>query len=125
MANQSRREKPGDDVPSGFGRFTTVVGVGFGDRFAPPLVSVAFDAGQQKRAIVAATETGFEETDERKAAQPQVEPIDSHYRLWWSVSTISAVVSIILGQRLSAVPTERPLWESTRRSKKSLDGPHC
>ena len=42
-AEQTRREKSGDDVPGGFGRFAAVVRIGFGDRLAPALVPVAFE----------------------------------------------------------------------------------
>ena len=78
VSEQTRREKSGDDVPGGFGRFAAVVRIGFGDRLAPALLPVALNPHEQKGAIVAAAKTGFEKADERKAAEPQIEPIDSH-----------------------------------------------
>ena len=76
-AQHARREKLGDDVPRGFGRFAAVVGIRFGHAFAPPLLTLAVQRGQQERAVVAAPEARLEEADEWKPAKPKVESLDT------------------------------------------------
>ena len=50
---------------------------------------LAVEPHEQKRAVVAAAEAGFEEADERQAAESQVESIDAHERIAVSKPTIS------------------------------------
>ena len=76
LADHERRQETGNDVPHGFGRFAAVVGIGFGDRFGPSLVSIALNPDQDERAVVGTAETRLEKMDERQAAQEELDTID-------------------------------------------------
>ena len=58
-------------MPRRFSRFGAVVRIRFGDSLAPAFVALAFEAHEQKTAIVGSAEARFEETHQRQAAQSQ------------------------------------------------------
>ena len=76
--DDQRRQELGDDVPDGLRRLTAVVRMPLGDRFAPPLVPVAFHPRQDEFAVVRAAETRLEKVNERQTAQEQFQSINSH-----------------------------------------------
>jgi deoxyguanosine kinase len=78
LAEDERRQKFRDDVPRSAGGLGAVVGIAVGDALAKAVFAVAVDCDEQELAIVDTAEAGLEESDERKAQQPQLEAFDSH-----------------------------------------------
>ena len=77
-AHHQRRNEALDDVPHGIGGFTAVVRVGLGDRLAPSLLALAFNADQHEGAIVRTAKARFEKLHQRQPAQEQLNPLDFH-----------------------------------------------
>ena len=78
LAEDERRQEFRDDVPRSAGGLGTVVGIAIGDALAKAAFAFALDRHEQELAIVDASEARLEESDERKAQQPQLEAFDSH-----------------------------------------------
>ena len=59
-------------------RLGTVEGALVSHALANPLNAVFLERDEHERAVVNPSKAGLEETDERKAQQAQLDPLDSH-----------------------------------------------
>ncbi len=67
-----------DDVPRRTGGLGPVIGVRLGHALADTSDAVPFHQHQDEGALVDPAEARLEESDQRKAQEPQLDPLDSH-----------------------------------------------
>ena len=77
-AKHDRRDEIGDDVPGRARRFSAVKRIRIGHAFADAGHPVVFHRDEHEAAIMDPAEARLEKGPERKAQEPELDPLDSH-----------------------------------------------